>query len=148
MKRYLLLFLILIIFAGCTAHANSPVEIVVKPCATYDIQINEPSYDTVLSLIKEVPQVEGNCCDKSKAIQNYFYDKGYQCYIVITNRANDDGHISVAFNTEQGWKYFEPETKLECPIALNEVWNPTNIVFIGSQSDPKNRVITQLTIMR
>jgi hypothetical protein len=112
-----------------------------------DVKLNNPTYEQVKSGLVELKsaKVEGNCCNYAKCVQDYFYDKGLQCYIVISNRKNGDGHVSVAFDTDKGWIYAEPQVMAEYPIKEGESYYPPGVMMLGTAEDVK---VTQLVIMR
>lgn len=85
----------------------------------FDIGLNNPTYEQVKILIGELKSVSigGNCLDKVKYTQDCFFDKGLQCYVAISNYKGGFGHSTVAFNTDKGWVYVEPDGMMEIEIA-------------------------------
>jgi len=114
----------------------------------FDVELNNPTYAQVKEGLSELKgiKVDGNCCNYAKCTQDYFYNRGLQCYIVISNRKNGDGHVSVAFNTiDKGWIYAETQVMVEYPIKEGESYYPPGIMMIGTAEDVK---VTQVVIMR
>lgn len=143
MRIVLLLFLLV----GCT-----PVSADFK---LHDINLDDPTYKQVVDNLAELKwvKIEGNCLDKTKYVQDYFYKKGLQCYVVVSNYKGGFGHSTVAFNTEKGWMYVEPERMAEIPI---EVGKPYYIPMKVYNSKPdstaqdfiEDNTVTQLIIFR
>ncbi|MFA5306544.1 MAG: hypothetical protein WC365_03780 [Candidatus Babeliales bacterium] len=126
-----------------TVLANSLSELQKRH---YDIALNNPTYAQVQVGLEDLKTTDGNCCDHSKQIQDYFFKNGYQCYIVVMNWKNNDGHVCVAFDTiDQGWVYIEPQNKSEVTVELGKSYNVPGVLYMNTLAD---RVITQRVIYR
>jgi hypothetical protein len=120
---------------------------------TYNIKLNEPTYEQVKEVLKDLKALDGNCLDKTKYVQDAFYDKGLQCYIVISNYKGGFGHSTVAFNTEKGWIYVEPDGMEEIKIVKDMPYYIPNRVYEGpvgmtAQDFAEKNTVTQLMILR
>jgi hypothetical protein len=108
--------------------------------------LRDPSYSQMKDMLKGVIPNEGNCCDYSKNVQDYSIQNGYQCYIVVMNWKNKDGHVCVAFNTtDKGWIYIEPQNRAEVKVELGESYNVPGILYFNTMED---RIITQKVVYR
>lgn len=117
--------------------------------------LDEPTYLQVKESLLEMKgvKIEGNCLDKVKYVQDYFYDKGLQCYVVVTNYKGGFGHATVAFNTEKGWIHVEPETMAEIRIAVDMPYYLPNRAYEGpvgmtAQQFAENHTVIQMMILR
>jgi len=120
---------------------------------SYNIKLNEPTYEQVKTILKELKSSEGNCLDKTKYVQDAFYNKGLQCYIVISNYQGGFGHSTVAFNTEKGWIYVEPDGMIENKIAVDLPYYIPMRAYEGpvgmtAQEFAEKNTVIQLMILR
>jgi hypothetical protein len=121
----------------------------------YDVELNNPTYEQVKISLQQMKgiKVEGNCLDKTKYVQDHFYNEGIQCYIVIANLKRGEGHAIVAFNTEQGWVYAEPDGMAEVKIAKDLPYYIPNRAYEGpvgmtAQGFSESMTVIQLIKMR
>jgi cell division protein FtsB len=132
---------------------RSEYEVVVS--GKYDVQLNEPTYEQVKESLLEMEgvKIEGNCVDRVKYVQDYFYDKGLQCYVVVTNYKGGFGHVTAAFNTEKGWVYVEPDGMQEIKIAVNRPYYIPMRAYSGkvgmtAQEFIEDNTVIQLVVIR
>ena len=112
------------------------------------IVLRNPTVTQVNQILAEIDieKVEGNCCDKSKYIQDYFYDRGYQCWIVVQNWQNGEGHISVSFQIgEDEWLDIEPSNLAECSVMKDKTYSPDRLILPGTIED---RIVIQFVRFR
>jgi transcriptional antiterminator len=121
----------------------------------YDIKLNEPTYKQVKDGLSELKgiKIEGNCIDLSKYVQNYFFDRGLQCYIVISNYQSKNGHMSVVFNCkDKGWVFVEPNGMLELPVVVGKPYYAGGAVFdtgyITAEQFVNSMTIIQSEVLR
>jgi hypothetical protein len=121
----------------------------------HDIELDNPAYEQVNLILQELKgiKIDGNCLDKTKYVQDYFYDKGLQCYVVISNYQGGFGHSTIAFNTEKGWVYVEPDGMIEIKIAKDLPYYIPMRTYEGpvgmtAQQFAEKNTVTQLIILR
>lgn len=121
----------------------------------FTVELNEPTYEQVKVSLGEMKgsKLEGNCLDKTKYVQDHFYNEGLQCYVVISNYRGGFGHSTVAFNTEIGWVYVEPETMTEIKIAKDMPYYIPMRAYEGpvgmtARDFVEKNIVTQLVILR
>ena len=92
--------------------------------------------------------------EKTKRVQDYFFERGLQCYVVVSNYEGGFGHSTVAFNTkDKGWIHVEPDGMAEIKIAVNLPYYIPNRVYEGpvgmtAQQFAEDHTVIQLMILR
>jgi len=121
----------------------------------HTVALSEPTYEQVNKSLLEMKgvKIEGNCVDKVKYVQDHFYNDGLQCYVVVTNYKGGFGHATVAFNTDKGWVYVEPETMSEIKIAQDKPYYIpmrayNSPVGMTAQQFIEDNTVTQLVVLR
>jgi hypothetical protein len=159
--KWIIIFLALTVFTGCYLDDSPSIKTInVVRNIEFDNEnlhkhssiiqdysgLRDPSYAQMKDLVENVGLGKGNCCDYSKQMQDYSIEQGFQCYIVVMNWKNKDGHVIVAFDTtDREMIYIEPQNKSEVIVTENITYNPPGMIMMGTQDD---RIITQKVVFR
>jgi len=98
-----------------------------KALEQYDLLLKKPSYDEVMTFIKEDgtdQMMVANCLTRAERLNNEAIKRGMWCYVVLFNYFTGENygfHAIVAFETkDKGLVYIEPATDdvVKCDIGV------------------------------